>query len=213
MDGGRILRGFLALYLRPFTATRIAVGVGQIFAIILFSLEFLRLTFSLILIALFVYLGAESEERQMGIMMSLAGATARNAMIKDLAVVSPYGTVGDVAERFAHGFQSDFPIIDNRRLLGLVTREILVDTLHRRGPGVRVSEIMIKDFPTAVEDTPLIEILEKMQSSGSKTVPILKSGELTGLITLEQIGRYNMLCSGFSCDFLQDGNRGKNTTQ
>ncbi len=205
MDGGRILRGLLALYLTPFTATRIAVGVGQVFAILLFFMGIFSANFFLILIALFVYLGAEAEERQMGIMVSLGGATAKDAMITDIAVLPPEGTVGQAAARFAHGFQSDFPIVDDRRLIGLVTREVLVDTLHKQGPSVPISEVMIKDFPTALEDTSLIDVLEKIQNSGTKSVPILKSGELTGLITLEHIGRYNMLCSGYSCEFMQPG--------
>lgn len=203
MDGGRILRGVLGLYLSPFTATRIAVGIGQVFAIGLFFLGLLYSNFFMILIALFVYLGAESEERQMGIMVSLGGATAQAAMISDVHVLSPHQTVGEAAEQYCRSFQGDFPVLDGPRLVGLVTREILTESLHKKGPSVPVSEVMIKDFPTALEETSLIDILQKMQDSGSKAIPIMKAGKLKGLITLEQIGRYNMLCSGYSCDFRQ----------
>jgi len=203
MDGGRVLRGVLGLYLSPFMATRIAVGVGQGFAIVLFFLGFFYMNLFMILIALFVYLGAEAEERQMGIMVSLGGATAEAAMISDVDTLNPGQTIGDAAERFCRGFQGDFPVLDGSTLVGLVTREILTETLHKGGPSVVVSDVMIKDFPTALEQTSLIDVLQKMQDSGSKTVPILSAGKLKGLITLEQIGRYNLLCSGYSCDFLQ----------
>jgi len=93
--------------------------------------------------------------------------------------------------------------MEGRRLIGLVTRDHLIQSLHKQGPSVPVSEIMSTDFPTAMPQTPLLEILEKMQATESKVVPILSAGELTGLITLEQIGRYNMLCSGMSCQFLE----------
>ncbi|MBI4963830.1 MAG: site-2 protease family protein [Desulfomonile tiedjei] len=208
MDGGRVLRGFLALYLSPWKATRIAVGVGQAFAIILFFVGLLAGNFFMILIALFVYLGAEAEERQMGIMLSLGHATAQTAMIRDVVTLSQGQTVGEAAERYAHGFQSDFPVTEGHRVLGLVTRDILVETLHKQGPSVPVEEIMVKDFPVAAEQTPLIEILERMQSSEKKVVPVMRGGELVGLVTLEQIGRYNMLCSGFSCEFLESGKTG-----
>jgi Zn-dependent protease/CBS domain-containing protein len=203
MDGGRVLRGVLGLYLSPYTATRIAVGVGQVFAILMFFLGILTTNLFMILIALFVYLGAEAEERHMGIMMSLGGATAKNAMNANVATVSPASSIGEVASLYARGFQADFPVVDDRRLVGLVTRDSLVATLHQGGPSVPVSQAMVKNFLTAVEDTPLTEILQKMQDSGINAVPILGGGELKGLITLEQIGKFNMLCSGYSCEFLE----------
>jgi Zn-dependent protease/CBS domain-containing protein len=207
MDGGRILRGVLALYLRPFTATRIAVGVGQVFAILMFFYGLMVGNFMMVLIALFVYMGAETEERQVGIMMSLGHATANSAMIRHVDTLSPTRTVGDAAEMFAQGFQSDFPIIEDRRLVGLVTREALLQTLHQQGPSVLLSQIMIRDFPTALEDTPLIDILGKIEESGIKAAPVMKGAELRGMVTLEQIGRYNMLCAGYSCEFLDRGVR------
>lgn len=203
MDGGRILRGILGLYFSPFTATRVAVGIGQAFAIGLFFLGLFAMNFFMILIALFVYLGAEAEERQMGIMFSLGGATARTAMITDLITLSPDQTVGEAAERYCRSFQGDFPVMEGPRLVGLLTRESLMEVLHKQGPSVVLSEIMTRDFPTVGEQTPLLEVLRKMEQSGSKAVAVMSAGRLRGLITLEQIGRYNMLCSGYSCEFLE----------
>jgi Zn-dependent protease/CBS domain-containing protein len=208
MDGGRVLRGLLALYMSPLKATHIAVGIGQALAIGLFFLGLLSMNVFMILIALFVYMGAEAEERQLGMTFPLKGVTARAAMVSDLDVLSPHDTVGHVAERYCRGFQEDFPVVDGRRLVGLITRDTLVNALHKKGPSVSVSETMTRDFPTAAEDTPLVEILEKIQASGSKAVPILRAGEISGLITLEQIGRYSMLCAGYACDFMGADKRG-----
>ncbi len=202
MDGGRILRGVLGLYLGPMKSTRIAVGVGQIFAIGLFFLGLWTMNLFIILIALFVYLGAEGEERQMGIMLTLGGVTAAGAMISDVDVVSPRDNVGKVADLYTHRFQGDFPVVDRSEVIGLLTREILTEALHKRGPAVAVEEVMLKEFPIATETTPLTEILERMQSSGTKAVTIIRDGDLKGIITLEQIGRYSMLCAGYSCEFL-----------
>lgn len=201
MDGGRILRGFLGLYLSQYKATRIAVGIGQVFAIVLFFVGLMAMNFFMILIALFVYIGAESEERQMGIMLSLGGAKAQDAMITGLSTLTPDRTVGEAAGIYFHSFQGDFPVMDDRRLVGLVTKDILVDALHNIGPTAPVSRVMTRDFPTVTEETSLIDVLGKIQESGSKAIPVLKSGQLVGLITLEQLGRYNMVCSGYSCDF------------
>jgi Zn-dependent protease/CBS domain-containing protein len=205
MDGGRVLRGILGLYLSPYTATRIAVGVGQVFAIVLFFLGILGGNFFVALIALFIYIGAEAEERQMGIMVSLGSAKAVDAMITDLKTLAPNQTVGEAAENYCRTFQGDFPVLEGQRLVGLITKEIIIETLHKSGPEVTVSEVMSRNFFTGVGATPLTDVLQKMGESGSKVVPIMKGGQLLGIITLEQIGRYNMLCSGYSCEFLSSG--------
>jgi len=202
MDGGRVLRGALAIYLNPYKATKIAVGVGQGFAIFMFFWGFFGGNIFLILIALFVYLGAEAEERQVGLMVALGGVEAGAVMISDIETLTPSQNVGDAAEHFCRSFQGDFPVLDGSRLVGLVTREAIVETLHKKGPSTQISDTMISDFPTANERTSVTDILQKMQASGSKAIPIMDGPSLRGLITLEQIGRYNMLCSGYSCDFL-----------
>lgn len=205
MDGGRILRGVLALKMSQYRATHIAVGVGQVLAIVLFFLGLWTLNPFMILIALFVYIGAETEERQVGIMISLGGATARHAMSTDIEVLRPTATVADAAELSCRGFQADFPVMDGSRLVGLVTRETIVEALHRQGPAVTVQEVMVRDFPVAGEQSSLIDVLQKIQETGYKAVPILRGADLKGIITLEQIGRYNMLCSGYACDFTGAG--------
>ncbi len=205
MDGGRVLRGFLSLYLAPYKATRIAVSVGQIFAIGLFFLGLYSMNFFMILIALFVYLGAEAEERQTTIVSSLGVANAGTAMITDLETITPDDSIGHAAELYCRSFQQDFPVMEGSRLKGILTRDLLTETLHQKGPSARVKDIMITDFEFVNEQTPLSEVFQKIQTTGLKVVPVLKGVELRGLITLEQIGRYHMLCSGYSCDFLQAG--------
>jgi Zn-dependent protease len=206
MDGGRVLRGFLGLYLRPDKATRIAVGVGQAFAIGLFFLGIYVMNFFMILIALFVYLGAEAEERHTEVVSSLGGINAGAAMISDLEALTPRDTIGHAAEMYCRGFQQDFPVMDGSKLIGLLTRELITETLHKIGPSAMVQDVMIKDFPAVIEQTPLMDVFEKIQSTGLKVIPVLRGADLRGLITLEQqIGRYHMLCSGYSCDFLRTG--------
>jgi stage IV sporulation protein FB len=64
MDGGRILRGILALRLPYLRATRWAKNVGQTIALGFVVLGFVENTFILLpIIAVFIYIGAINEER------------------------------------------------------------------------------------------------------------------------------------------------------
>src|SRR5262249_7665567 len=64
MDGGRVLRGVLASRMDEQRATRIAARVGRFFAVLLGLAGLWSGNLLLLVIAVFVYFGARSEEGQ-----------------------------------------------------------------------------------------------------------------------------------------------------
>jgi Zn-dependent protease/predicted transcriptional regulator len=193
MDGGRVLRGILATRLNSLRATKIAVGVGQIFAIILF---FFGIFFNLwmALIAIFIYLGAEGEERMVAMRSTLSRSPVRLAMLTDIHTVSPDETLGQVLERICHSLQQDFPVMENNKVVGILTKEIIFSALHKHEKYAQVREIMNKDFITTTEDASLSDIFKQMTAHRLSVIPVMKDQKLKGMINLEQIGKYHMVC-------------------
>ncbi len=66
MDGGRVLRSILAMYLDFGTATRVAVKVGKTLAVGFGLFGLFSGNFMLVLLAMFVYFAAHSEQSQLG---------------------------------------------------------------------------------------------------------------------------------------------------
>lgn len=122
MDGGRVLRSLLAMRLEYASATRIAARIGQGMAV-MFGFAGLFSNPMLLLIALFVWIGAGQEATAVEMKSSFAGARVREAMLTDFRGVSPQDTVGDAARLLLAGSQQDFPVIGNRQLVGLLTAE------------------------------------------------------------------------------------------
>lgn len=193
MDGGRVLRGILATRLDSVRATKVAVGVGQIFAIILF---FFGIFFNLwmALIAIFIYLGAEGEERMVTMRAALSRSPVRLAMLTDIHTVSPEETLGQVLERICHSLQQDFPVIENEKVVGILTKEIIFSALHKHEKEAQVREIMNKDFISTTEDASLSDIFKQMTAHKLSVIPVMKNQKLKGMINLEQIGKYHMIC-------------------
>lgn len=77
MDGGRILRALLAMRMPPERATQTAARVGQGVAM-LFGLVGLFVSPLLILIAVFVWLGAQAEHSVSKVRVALAGLSVRH---------------------------------------------------------------------------------------------------------------------------------------
>lgn len=193
MDGGRVLRGILATGMDSLRATKIAVSVGQVFAIFLF---FFGIFFNwwMALIAIFIYLGAESEERMVALRATLGKSPVRLAMITDVHTISPDRTVGEVLEKVCHGFQQDFPVVERGEVVGMLTKEAIFSALHKHEKSALVRDVMQKDFVSTTEDASLSDIFKKMTTQKLSVIPVMRGKELRGMINLEQIGKYHMIC-------------------
>lgn len=193
MDGGRVLRGLLGLRMDFLKATRIAVGIGEVFAIFLF---FFGLFFNpwLALIAIFIYLGAEGEKKATELKVAIADVPVKVAMLTDVEAITPDVTLGTVLEKICHGLQQDFPIIQGNKVLGILSREKIFSALHNYPKDTKIREIMSQKFLSTTEDAALSEAFKQMTSEKLSVLPVMKGEVLKGLISLEQIGKYHMLC-------------------
>ncbi len=192
MDGGRVLRGVLGIFMDHMKATRIAVFIGQIFAIILFFLGIFY-NWWLALIAVFIYLGAEGEERMWALRYALSDAKVAAVMLKDFISFSPNDTLSKASEIFLHALQSDFPILFGDRLVGILKREAIIKGINEGKENDRVADLMQREFITTTEKTPLVALYKQMMESGVGMVPVIKDDSLMGIVTMEQIGRYHMV--------------------
>lgn len=192
MDGGRALRAFLAMKMNWLKATRIAVTIGQLFAMLLFFAG-IYLSWWLSLIAVFIYLGAEGEERMAETRMALASVPVSQSMLTSWQSVAPSDTIDAVMAKISHSLQWDFPVMEEGRLVGILPKDEIFKALPDKPRDTRVSEIMLRDFYWTTEDMPLDELAKRMSDSGVSLVPILRDGELKGLLSLEQLGRFQMM--------------------
>ena len=97
MDGGRVLRAVLATRMNYARATNIAASVGQFLA---FIFGFVGLLYNplLILIALFVYMGAGQEAAATQMRELARHSAVGDAMISEFRTLAATATLGDAAD-------------------------------------------------------------------------------------------------------------------
>lgn len=193
LDGGRVLRSILAQRMSYVRATRAAVTAGQVFAFILGIAGLLLGAWLWILIAIFIYMGAEQEGAGAEMKTVLSRLTVGQAATGNVKVLSPRDRLSEVVAVVLHAYQEDFPVIDGDRLEGVLTRANLIAGLHRLGPEGTVGQIMETDFPVVNPDAPFSEVYQKMNESGIKAIPVVENGKLIGMVTLEHLSEVFML--------------------
>jgi Zn-dependent protease/CBS domain-containing protein len=189
MDGGRVLRALLAFKLRYSRATQIAASVGQGLAL-LFGIYGIFSNPFLVFIALFVWMGAQSESRMVQMKSALDGIPVSRVMLTNFVSLSKDDQLSNVVETILTGTQKDFPVVEDGQIVGILTQNGLMKGLRGSGKQALVSSIMEMDFQTIDPSDLLDATLAKLQRCDCNILPVVNHEQLVGLVTMENIGEF-----------------------
>jgi Zn-dependent protease/CBS domain-containing protein len=193
MDGGRVLRALLAIRLGFTRATDIAATIGQWFA---FALGFVGLFYNplLIFIAIFVYLAAASEAQLVQVRSMSRGVPVTAAMMTQFAALSSQEHLDQAIETLLRTSQTEFPVVEGGRLVGLLGRSDMIKALKEVGPQATIADVMKRDIPTISHRRCLDEAFKLLQEKSVPAIGVIDAdGRLAGLVTSETIGEMLMV--------------------
>jgi CBS domain-containing protein len=191
MDGGRALRALLAMRLSYVRATRWAARLGQALALAMGLAALLYLHSPiLVLVAAFVFLSAGAEAAVVERKTYYKDRRAEAAMLSRFETVSPEDPLWKAVELLGAGAQTDFPVVRENAVLGVLHREELVRGLARRGLAASVADIGWREVPAVEADSSLEESYELLESQSLRTVPVVRNGELVGLLSRDKLVEY-----------------------
>jgi len=193
MDGGRVLRA-LATRMEYTRATQLAASIGQGMAL-LFGLAGLMGNPFLVFVALFVWIGAEQEASLVKMRLALGGIPVSRAMLTDFRSLAAGDTLRKAVDLILSGSQEDFPVLDEGRVVGVLTRADLLAALAQRDQDARVEDVMRRDFRTAEYTEMLEPVFARLRASQCRTLPVMSRGRLIGLMTLDNVGEFVMIQS------------------
>jgi Zn-dependent protease len=194
MDGGRVLRALLATRMEYTRATSIAAALGQGIALV-FGLLGIIWNPMLIFIAFFVWIGAQQEASMTQMRSSLGGIPVSRAMLTDFRTLSPADTLDRAIGYVIGGFQQDFPVVENDRVVGILLRSDLMMALAQQGRSSLVSDAMKRGIPTIDSSDMLETAVPVLQSGACRSLPVMHGGRLVGLLTMENVGEFIMIQS------------------
>jgi Zn-dependent protease len=207
MDGGRILRALLAWRGDYVRATRVAAVIGQVLAMGL-GLWGLFGNPMLVVIALFIWIGAASEAGAIEARALLDGLPVTAAMMTDFETLAATDPLERAARLLLQGSQAEFPVVDaGGELVGVLTRDRLIEGLKAGGPESPVAAAMLARPHTVPPTASLQEVAQQIQTSGCPVVPVVEYGRLRGLVTVENLGEVVVLRRAVPAWRSQSGNQ------
>lgn len=111
-------------------------------------------------------------------------------MITDFRTLAPNDSLARAVELLLSGTQQDFPVVDARAVVGVLTRGDLLTALARQEQGSPVAQVMRRDFMLADASDMLDITFQRLQSHDCHTIPIVRRGNLVGLLTMDNVGEF-----------------------
>jgi len=189
LDGGRILRGFMAKKVNFVKATQIAAETGKALAIAMGVIGLFANPW-LILIALFIYMGANEEEKMVFIENVLKKIKIAEIMTPNPVYVTPETRASEVLEMMLKYKHLGYPVVDDGELVGIVT---LNDVAKAKDAIVR--DVMTRKVITINPEESAFKAFKLMNEHRVGRLPVVEDGRLVGIVsrtdlvrTLEVVG-------------------------
>ncbi len=185
LDGGRILRAVFSRTLDLSSATRRAVSISTAIAMVLiFAGPFSHVW--LMMVGIIVFSAAQLEERALVFQSVLDNVRLEEIMLTDFATLSPADTLEDALEKAVHSLQDDFPVVRGSDMVGVISRQRILDALRAEGNGY-VQPVMNKIFEVSVRQDSLGTAFRKLTARGSNIIPVVEDQRLVGIVTLQNL--------------------------
>lgn len=187
MDGGRVLRAYLATRMPLHQATAIASSVGKGFAIVFGLVGLILFSPILILIAFFIYIGAGQESTVSRYNFLLRDVTVGQIMSRPVLEVSPRMPLTDVLSLMYQTKHLGFPVTDRGSLIGIITLTDLARTPVLDRDAMQVRDVMTRDVIVLPPHAPVMEALRIMTRSDIGRIPVMDGDKIVGIVTKSDI--------------------------
>ncbi|NOY13426.1 MAG: CBS domain-containing protein [Deltaproteobacteria bacterium] len=126
---------------------------------------------------------------------SLQGAVrsrceARHLMSVPVKTLPVSATIGEARELMTRFSFNAVPVLDGQSLVGIITRQIVEKAAHHKLQRMVISEVMSTDFDAVGPETPLADLQRGIIEHNQRCIPVLKDGQLVGIVTRTDLLRY-----------------------
>jgi Zn-dependent protease/CBS domain-containing protein len=187
MDGGRVLRASLAMFVEGSRATQIAGRIGQGMALLMGLGGLVTGNLILVLIAVFVFFVASQELGESRVAPVLKGWRAGHVYDRQGVTLAPGDTIGRVVSLLLSSHQRDFPVLHGGRLHGVISRDDVLRSLSADPRDRYVTEVMKREVMRVPSEASLDRVRNAMSERGASVVAVIHGQQFLGLLSSERL--------------------------
>ena len=190
MDGGRVLRALLAERMKFSQATKYAAYIGRIFGIIMVLVGFL-IDPLLIIIGVFIYIGASEEAEQTIVSTTLASVQVKDVMQSEVGSVRPDQTLAEAFEVMFQNRYHDALVERDGVFQGVVIWNEIIKVPKGQRDNLKVEQMPLKNISTHPEE-PVFEAYKIMTKEKIDLLPVVDKESPTkvvGVLTSEAVAK------------------------
>lgn len=214
MDGGRVLRAFLATRMSFLKATKRAVLIGKLFAVVMLLVGVFADPFTLMLtgewgmnpwiplLAIFLYIAATEEENATITFASLEGITVKDVMRTERTSVLADMSIAALVSKMLEDKTVEYAVVDEGgELKGFVTFNEIKKLSAEQRHVLRVSDVirsLNRGSDSIEEEAAAAEALKRIIRNRKSVLAVKEevSGSFVGIITKRDLVTYIEMLKG-----------------
>ncbi len=199
LDGGRVLRSLLALFLSRGTATAVATAVSAVMAVLLGLYGFFSMQLWLVILAFFIYNAGRLEAQASMLARAFEGRTVADIMTRDPVTVTPDMRLTHFVQLIHFRPHTGYPVVDaSGKLLGFARLSAVKGQQAAQAPG----DLSAGDEPARLEpgsvtvdpNATVADIVRPAETilptaSAMDALKRIGEGELGRLVVVDESGR------------------------
>jgi Zn-dependent protease/predicted transcriptional regulator len=188
MDGGRVFRALLAERLSFSDATKYAAYIGRFFGILMVFVGVL-FNFWLIVVGIFVYIGATEEAEQTILTTTMARVRVKDVMVRETNAIAPEATLAEAMDIMFKARYHDILVEKDGALKGVVCWDDIMKIKPEMRNTFKVEQLPVRQV-SVFPDESILEAYKILVREKLDLMPVVnreETSKVIGVLTSEGI--------------------------
>lgn len=177
LDGGKILKGILALILKPYTAFRAILSISRVMSLVLTIVGLITGNLLLIIYGCFLLLMSTVEKNNYLLASLLRDETISDVISQDFKTIHAAATRQEILDTLCSDNDRYYVLTDNGEMIGVLDKETILRALMNREEKMVLKKLIIPDLSFLSADSKLTDVWSRLPARADLIMPVMTANK------------------------------------